>query len=364
MIRRHVGDVETLHHLRRAGESENFSQLDNVLERFDRAGQSSASGELARGIQGQLQVLNHVAQQRGLLKIHDPGSPFHFFAQFVEHLPPAFSLEQAAHLFDPCMVFVARDPGDAGCGAIADDVGIAVFVLLFAGFVGAAHPQSEFPVQPFDRCPKRAGMGKGSEVARMVVFFQTRHHQPRPGVVRIDLHQIKALVVAKADIVAGTVVLDEFALQQQGLLLVADDMKLKVPDGVDQGAGFDIGTHFSRWHEIPGHSFAQIFRLSDIDDRSDAVLHQIDPGLMGHLTQFYSEIRLLHHRSSSIVAVLPADLTANLENHKLIPAPEPGDARSGIALAQIRDTILRDDEQPPFFHSPHSSGNDQHGSGR
>ena len=35
-------------------------------------------------------------------------------------------------------------------------------------------------------------------------------------------------------------------------------------------------------------------RLADIDDRSETVLHQVNPRLVGHLAEFCSEIRRVH----------------------------------------------------------------------
>jgi hypothetical protein len=49
----------------------------------------------------------------------------------------------------PFLAIIAKD-----FNVSLSDIGVAVFVFLFAGLVGAAHPQSELAVQPFDRSPQ------------------------------------------------------------------------------------------------------------------------------------------------------------------------------------------------------------------
>ena len=68
-------------------------------------------------------------------------------------------------------VVLAGDAADAGGGAVADDVGVAVFVVGLAGIDGAADAQAEAAVEPFERAVEGAGVGERAEVARAVVLF-------------------------------------------------------------------------------------------------------------------------------------------------------------------------------------------------
>ena len=56
-----------------------------------------------------------------------------------------------------------------------------------------------------------------SEVARAVVLLEARQAKTRPFLGRIDFHDEEALVVAKRDVVARPVFLDQLSFEQQRL---------------------------------------------------------------------------------------------------------------------------------------------------
>ena len=197
--------------------------------------------------------MNHVTQYRCALEVHFLGHPRHFLAQFVKCLTLALAFEQSAYFIDARPIILSRDPPDAGRGAIANDIGIAVLVFQLSRIVRTANAQAELSIQPLHRGSQGIRVRKGAEVAGLVVFFQPRHHQSRPGIEQIDLHEVKILIIPKTHIVAWSVVFDQFPLKNQRLLFIAHHMELEIPDRLDQGARFHICTHFSRCHEITRH---------------------------------------------------------------------------------------------------------------
>ena len=118
--------------------------------------------------------------------------------------------------------------------------------------------------------------------------------ETRPWIGEADFREQETFVVAEGDVVARAVVLDQLALQQQRFLLVAHRVELEIVDRVDQRAGLHARPHFLRGHEIGRHALLQIPRLADVDDGAETVLHQVNPGLVGHLAELGSEIRGLH----------------------------------------------------------------------
>ena len=87
---------------------------------------------------------------------------------------------------------------------------------------------------------KALEIGEGAEVAGPVVLFEAGEGKTRDWVVEVDLEQEEAFVVAETDVVARMKLLDELAFQEQGLGFAADDVEVKVVDGLDQGLELQI----------------------------------------------------------------------------------------------------------------------------
>ena len=136
-------------------------------------------------------------------------------------------------------------------------------------------------------------MGEGSEVARLVVFFETGEPEPRPLVSHVHFDHEKAFVVAKADVVARAEFLDEAAFEEQRFGLAAGEVPLKIPDRVEQGAGLDVGAHSAARHEILAHAFAEIARFAHVDHAVETVAHEIDARLVRDIAEFDFRIGFL-----------------------------------------------------------------------
>ncbi len=158
-------------------------------------------------------------------------------------------------------------------------------VIDFPGDDGAADAEAEAAVEPVQGVVKGAGVGKGAEVSGTVLFFRADGGEAREGIAHLDAHVEEAFVIAESDIVTRPVVFDQLALQQERFLLVADHVDLEIVDGIHQGAGLEIRPGFPRGGEIGGEAAFQIQGLADINDRPEAVLHQVDAGLVGNVAK-------------------------------------------------------------------------------
>ena len=186
MVGGNVGDIEALHHARRGAESEFFRQFRQILGGSNRRGHAASPAELAGGRQGFFQILQHIAQGRRAFEIEVFRRLRHFLAQAVEDLAFALSLHDPAGVLHPLEVCLTGDAAHAGRGAVADDVRVAVPVVLLAGHRRPAHAQAEAAVQPIQRLMQRAGMGKRAEVTRAVVLLHPRGGKTRPWITQAD----------------------------------------------------------------------------------------------------------------------------------------------------------------------------------
>lgn len=129
-------------------------------------------------------------------------------------------------------------------------------------------------------------MGKGAEVACSVFFFRADAGEAGEGIGEFYPDVEETFVISEGDVVAGAVVFDEFSLEEEGFLFVANDVDLEIMDGVHEGAVFQVRTGFSGWGEVGGEAAFEIEGLADVDDGTEAVFHQVDSGLVGHVAEF------------------------------------------------------------------------------
>ena len=70
-------------------------------------------------------------------------------------------------------------------------------------------------------------------------------------------------------------------------------MRLKIPRRVQHGARLQIGlSQFGR-QEIRTYSFAQVARLTHVNDAAKPVAHQVHTRLVWHFVHFLLQIRFL-----------------------------------------------------------------------
>ena len=130
------------------------------------------------------------------------------------------------------------------------------------------------------------------EVARAVVLLEARQAKTRPLLGRIDFHDEEAFVVAKRDVVARPVFLDQLAFEQERFRFARHGVRFEIPDRLEQGARLEVGHRHPRGHEIGADPFAQVARFADVDDAAEPVAHQVHARLVRHLVHFLVQIWL------------------------------------------------------------------------
>ena len=111
----------------------------------------------------------------------------------------------------------------------------------------------------------------------------------RDWIIQVHLEHQVTLVVLESDIKPRFEVLDEFALQQERLRFAFHDMHVEIKDGLDEGIEFHVPTQSPRGMKILTDAFAQIPGLAHINDGAEAVLMQIDTGLVRHGGQLFTD---------------------------------------------------------------------------
>ena len=163
-----------------------------------------------------------------------------------------------------------------------------MLVVRLGGGEGAAAAQVELAADEGEGGAQGARVGEGAEVAGPVVLFEPGEGKTGDRVVEVDLEQEEAFVIAETDVVARMKLLDELAFQEEGLGFAADDVEVKVVDGLDEGFELQIPAQPAGRLEVLGDALAQIARLAHIDDRAEAVAHQVDAGLMRQRAQLFA----------------------------------------------------------------------------
>ena len=127
-----VGDIKTLHHARRSGEIEFLAEFGEVLGGLHGGGHAAAAAELAGGREGFFEILPDVAQRGGFLEFEIGGGLLHFRAQLIQQIAPPLPFQNAAGLVDAFEIVLAGDAPDAGRRAVADDVRVAMAVVVLS----------------------------------------------------------------------------------------------------------------------------------------------------------------------------------------------------------------------------------------
>ena len=129
-----------------------------------------------------------------------------------------------------------------------------------------------------------------AEIACAILQNAPRHEHPRELFLQRDLHIGIALVVLEADIIAGTMLLDEVALEDERFHLRACHDGLEIRDFLHHGA------HLRRMSlialEILPHAILQHDCLAHINDFPTGILHEIHPrGIRQQLQFFLHKLR-------------------------------------------------------------------------
>src|SRR5437867_3938918 len=131
--------------------------------------------------------------------------------------------------------------------------------------------QVELPAHQGEGAPQRARTDEWPKVNRAVVLLQPGQGEAGNWIAEIDLEHQETFVVAKADVVTGMKLFDEFVFEEQRFRFITHDMHIKVLNALDQGRKFEVPAHPSGRVEVLVHSLAQITRLADVNDRAKTV---------------------------------------------------------------------------------------------
>ena len=347
-----VGNIEALHERRRARQPEGLPEFVQVGFRIDRARQSIATQKSPRLRRGAAQRGHEITQCRCLLEILAGGRRLHLLFQLFRHIfAPA--LEKFAGLENACPVIRLADLSNARCGAIFDDVIVAVTVVFFRRHTRTAGTQPVFALEDLEGGTKGSRVRVGPVIAGAIVFLEPYEGELGEWIVEVDFDLEKIFVVAKRNIVFRPVFLDQPTLEQHRLGVGADHVQGEIPHRVEQCARLEVGHPRARRSEIVGQPLAQVACLAHIDDPAEPVPHEVNPGLVRHLVQAGTEVGLVagsRHRPAIIAppaapAILASDeQTANLRVVRLLPAAfitllTAASARAQEALPPVRAEI-------------------------
>jgi len=216
----------------------------------------------------------------GFFEVEFLGGALHFFFQFQKHFA-GFPLQKVTSEFYPGGVLAPGDLADARGRAILDDVIVTMLVVSFPGNSGATGAEAELFVHNRQGPAQCSGLGKRAKIATTVVFFEAGDVEAGIGFAEVDFDQEEAFIVAKADVVTGTIFLDQLAFQEDGFGIGADGVGFQIADAFEEGAGFAVGGLAAGGMEILRDPFAEVFGFSDVNNSFKPVLEKIDPRLVG-----------------------------------------------------------------------------------
>src|SRR6266496_1058268 len=118
-----------------------------------------------------------------------------------------------------------------------------MLIIAFGGSQRAAAAQVVLAPDQGERAAQRAGVWERAEIAGAVLLLEAGEREARNGVVEVNLQHEEPFVVAKTDIVPGMKFFDQFAFEQEGFGLAADEVKIKIRNRFEQSFEFEIPTH-------------------------------------------------------------------------------------------------------------------------
>ena len=288
-----VGDVEALDDGRRPFQAQGGLELAQPvggIRPVHRGRGHRAARPLPRHL---AQAHPDVAQTGGPLVVERGGGRRHLLAQVFQK-SRTLAVQHGAGLGHARPVLRFADAPDAGRGAGADDVVVAVAVGLGVGTDRRAAAQAERLLQKIDDRPDEAGAGgEGTEVGRAIVADDAAGGEPGQRLARVAADREEALVVAQQDVVARLVLLDQFVLGEQRLVLRAGHDPVEVVDAVDEAAQLGVGLAQGGGAEVALHAAAERQGLADVDDASGPVAHEVAARFLGQRLELLAE-RVVH----------------------------------------------------------------------
>ncbi len=215
-------------------------------------------------------------------------------AEFIDQRPfPSFEKGDAIpHEFP---IGLAFDPADAGGRAAADlvfEAGTAADLQLLI----PATPERKDRLEEAEGFPGGGAGGIGAEIAGAVRLRTAHQLEPRERLCRIDADVEIGLVVPEIDVVPGPVLLDQVVLKDQRLLLRPRDDELHITDPGNEERNHRPAVGPG---EVGPDARLQIPRLSHVEDLPRTVLHEIDAGAPGGVSDLC--LQLGAHRLRAVI---------------------------------------------------------------
>src|SRR5450759_755290 len=227
-----------------------------------------------------LDRLELVPVARRILEVEPVGGAFHAVLELA-HQQVRTPLHEQRDLVDPRLVVLRADPPLAWTWA-ALDVEVEANLALLENLVRAGPERKQLPDR-FDGAPQRLGGGIRAEVPRAIVLHPARVVDARKLFGDRQLQIEVVLVVLEPDVEARPVVLDEVALEDQGLHLVGGRDELEVRRLAHE-LGHPGGLRVPRV-EVLAQPVAEAQSLADIDDLALVVAKQVDARSVGDRPQ-------------------------------------------------------------------------------
>ena len=272
-----VGDVHALDHSRWFGEAEHLLQTGEPLLRIDEKHLWLHVLLKVAPLIERLQQTDLVSEPRRPLELERLRGLQHFLVHLGEQLLFA-AVEKGLQPVDVLAILLLRNPQVAGSGALVDrgqQARAEPTPLLVVGVdVECAGAKLEDPLQHHDRPAERSGARE-----RPVEFHPLLSRRPRELdswkiLVGRDLQVGKGLVVLEVGVEPRLDVLDESALEQEGIDLA---VCLEVVDVANLTNEIGRATILCRRLEkVAAGSCPQVLRLADVDHAARGVLHQVD----------------------------------------------------------------------------------------
>ena len=268
-----------------AGDPAAPHQQDDDHGRVALPGQSQ--GVLILEIRGMGHLLGQGAIQQGQ-PVPEPGRVFEpqvrgRLMHLAGQLPPelfALALEKQQGLLGRLVVCLQGDQTAAGGQTLAHLV-----VQTGAGPLGdapvPATAQAEDPLHEFQELPDRGAGGVGAEVAGPVRGKPADQAQAGGRVFEVQAETEEIFIIPEVDVVAGTMLLDEIALQDEGFPFRGGHQKIHLGEALHQEGGPGAGLV----PEIGPHPVFQVDGLADVEHLTPGIFEEIDAGAGGKMRQ-------------------------------------------------------------------------------
>ena len=151
--------------------------------------------------------------------------------------------------------------------------------------------QREEAPDQLERLPHGVGAGVRAKVFRSVFLDTAGHQEPRECLLHGQLQVRIMLVVLDPDVVPGLMLLDQVALQNEGLDFVIGDDRLQIRHLFHQSP--DLDGVFCAWLKVGANPMPEGNRFPHIDDPPVLVLEKIYAWLVRKQCQLITmDIRL------------------------------------------------------------------------